>query len=122
MRIHHDYDKWYGQAYWRKSLKPTILARDPVCCHCKRAPSVVADHIKPHRGDRALFCDMKNLQGLCTRCHNKKTASEDGGFGNAPQQQRPAAPLTAQPNFGGMAGTTTSVGADAIDAALAGLI
>ncbi|MFC3058810.1 HNH endonuclease signature motif containing protein [Paenirhodobacter populi] len=28
------------------------------------------DHIKPHRGDQALFWDWRNLQALCAHCHN----------------------------------------------------
>ncbi|WP_423837057.1 HNH endonuclease [Sutterella wadsworthensis] len=40
------------------------------------------DHIKPHRGDPILLFDEKNLQALCHACHSRKTASEDGGFGN----------------------------------------
>ncbi|WP_349253802.1 HNH endonuclease signature motif containing protein [Bradyrhizobium sp. CB2312] len=33
-------------------------------------PAVVVDHIKPHRGDRALFWDKGNWQPLCTHHHN----------------------------------------------------
>lgn len=40
------------------------------------------DHIVPHRGDERLFRDEKNLQSLCRPCHSRKTAVEDGGFGN----------------------------------------
>jgi len=44
--------------------------------------AVVVDHIIPHRGDLALFWDEKNnWQALCHRCHSRKTAREDGGFG-----------------------------------------
>lgn len=41
------------------------------------------DHIIPHRGDDALRLALSNLQTLCNVCHSRKTASEDGGFGNA---------------------------------------
>lgn len=40
------------------------------------------DHIVPHRGDPELLYDEANLQSLCHECHSKKTAREDGGFGN----------------------------------------
>jgi 5-methylcytosine-specific restriction protein A len=30
-----------------------------------------------------LFWDRSNWQGLCHPCHSAKTATEDGGFGNA---------------------------------------
>jgi 5-methylcytosine-specific restriction protein A len=43
--------------------------------------AVVVDHIIPHKGDKALFWDSGNWQALCKRCHDVKTATEDGGFG-----------------------------------------
>lgn len=106
--------KWYHTAHWRK-LRGTVLARDPICKICKRVASNVADHIRPHRGIWALFCDLANLQGLCEECHNRKTATEDGGGGN---------PI-ADPNAPKMTGdsgkqfTATIVGDDALDRALA---
>ena len=78
-----EYEKWYKRAHWHR-LRTLVLARDPVCKICNRNESTIADHIKPHRGIWALFCDMLNLQGLCKECHDRKTASEDGGLGNAP--------------------------------------
>jgi 5-methylcytosine-specific restriction protein A len=42
----------------------------------------VVDHIKPHRGDMALFWDPNNWQGLTKADHDRKTATEDGGFGH----------------------------------------
>lgn len=45
------------------------------------------DHIEPHSGqDDPRFWDERNLQLLChTRCHPRKTATKDGGFGHAPK-------------------------------------
>lgn len=43
----------------------------------------VVDHIKPHRGDKVLFWDSANWQPLCKECHDRKTATEDGGFGRS---------------------------------------
>lgn len=43
------------------------------------------DHIIPHRGDQKLFWDKTNWQAMSGPCHSRKTASEDGGFGNAPK-------------------------------------
>lgn len=50
------------------------LRQHPLCVCCKangviRAAEVV-DHIRPHRGDRVIFWDSKNRQGLCGQCHN----------------------------------------------------
>jgi 5-methylcytosine-specific restriction protein A len=42
---------------------------------------MVVDHIVPHSGpDDPLFWDASNHQTLCEACHNRKTATEDGGF------------------------------------------
>ena len=78
----------YGRR-WRR-LRLMILARDPVCTcpldGCDHEPgrcvrgSEPVDHIVPkvRGGDDS----EENLQGLCAGCHSRKTAREDGGFGN----------------------------------------
>ena len=70
---------------WRK-LRNRFIAQHPHCAEClKRGVITMAtdvDHIIPHRGDARLLYDEANLQSLCKSCHSKKTASEDGGFGN----------------------------------------
>lgn len=43
--------------------------------------ATVVDHIVPHCGDPKLFWARENHQSLCQTCHNRKTATEDGGFG-----------------------------------------
>lgn len=76
----------YGSR-WQKA-RAAYLAAHPLCVdpHGEHAGRVVAadvvDHIIPHRGDKALFWDgQNNWQPLCKRCHDIKTAREDGGFG-----------------------------------------
>ena len=75
-----------GYTYkWSKAAK-AFLTQHPLCVRCEakgivRAAEVV-DHIIPHRGDQKLFWDASNWQALCKQCHDKKTATEDGGFGN----------------------------------------
>jgi 5-methylcytosine-specific restriction protein A len=71
---------------WTKA-RATYLRSRPLCLICKAAgrlvPATVVDHIIPHRGDQTLFWDKENnWQPLCKPCHDKKTATEDGGFGN----------------------------------------
>jgi 5-methylcytosine-specific restriction protein A len=66
---------------WRK-LRTLVLAEEPLCSICLVASATEVDHIIPHKGDDYLFWLRKNLQGLCKSCHSKKTAAEDGGFGN----------------------------------------
>lgn len=57
------------------------------CEECKELnrllPATVVDHIIPHKGDKILFWDPKNHQAMSKKCHDRKTAREDGGFGNA---------------------------------------
>ncbi len=42
-----------------------------------RAPELVADHRRPHRGDEALFWADGNLQCLCKGCHDGAKQSEE---------------------------------------------
>lgn len=63
------YRKWY-------------LQHHPICAICGKAAASVVDHIIPHKGDNTLFWDANNHQGACKRCHDIKTVTEDGGFGN----------------------------------------
>lgn len=68
---------------WRKA-REGFLAKHPLCAHHKLIdeiePATVVDHITPHRGNRELFWDRDNWQPLCKSCHDRKTATEDGGF------------------------------------------
>lgn len=77
--------KWLNSARYISSRK-NFLNRNPLCKKCsttiKPVLSNILDHVKPHKGDVVLFWDVNNWQALCKRCHDKKTASEDGGFGN----------------------------------------
>ena len=34
-------------------------------------PAQVTDHIKPHKGDEALFWDVSNWQSLCKQHHDR---------------------------------------------------
>ncbi|NVK56669.1 MAG: HNH endonuclease [Alteromonadaceae bacterium] len=69
----------YKSAAWKR-LRLFHLSRFPLCVECESVGLVVGatdvDHIKPHRGDRAIFFDQGNLQSLCKSCHSRKTAGE----------------------------------------------
>jgi 5-methylcytosine-specific restriction protein A len=69
---------------WRQASKQFLILH-PLCAECDRQGKTTAarvvDHIRPHRGDEQLFWDQDNWQPLCKKCHDRKTASEDGGFG-----------------------------------------
>ena len=67
------------------SLRALVLSEAHEQCAtkgCVQRASVV-DHVIPHHGSSALFFDRANLQALCKRCHDRKTAREDGGFGRS---------------------------------------
>ena len=70
-----------GYTYKWQQYSKQFLKQYPLCAVCG-APATVTDHIVPHKGDRDLFWDRFNHQPLCKRCHDRKTATEDGGFGN----------------------------------------
>lgn len=78
-------------ARWRRARK-RFLAENPLCVECLKegrlTPATRVDHIVPHKGDLKLFWDETNWQPLCESCHNKKTAREDGGFGNVYKQRQ----------------------------------
>lgn len=69
---------------WQKESK-AFLKRNPLCEECKQRGLVtlaeVVDHIQPHKGDQKLFWNHDNWQALCKRCHDSKTAREDGRWG-----------------------------------------
>lgn len=70
---------------WQK-LRAWYLGGNPLCVRClaqsRTVAATVVDHIVPHKGDEALLFDEGNMQSLCKRCHDRKTATEDGAFGN----------------------------------------
>ncbi|MGG0756253.1 HNH endonuclease signature motif containing protein [Brevibacillus laterosporus] len=78
-------------ARWRKA-RAGYLAGNPLCKKCLEKGKIIAatvvDHITPHKGDVVLFWDRNNWQGLCASCHSRKTAKEDGGFGNGKIPER----------------------------------
>jgi 5-methylcytosine-specific restriction protein A len=73
-------------AEWRREALRFLVDR-PLCeCELHQAkpdaPAArVVDHIKPHHGDPVLFWDRSNWQALAKRCHDRKTAIEDGRWG-----------------------------------------
>jgi 5-methylcytosine-specific restriction endonuclease McrA len=81
----HRVQAWYRSKGWKR-LRAKHLKQHPHCqCpHCagKYIPANVVHHIKPHRGNEALFWDEANLQSLTTTCHDRfKQSQEKGGHG-----------------------------------------
>lgn len=75
--------RWYKLARWRV-LRLQIFLRDGYRCQrkgCGRLEGntalLVCDHIRPHRGNAALFWDEANLQTLCKACHDADKQREE---------------------------------------------
>ena len=74
----------YGSR-WKK-VRHNYLTKNPLCVIClekgKTVMAKVVDHKIAHKGRYTLMWDESNFQALCVVCHNRKTATEDGGFGH----------------------------------------
>lgn len=75
---------WYNTKAWR-DLRWSVLVDEMFTCRrcgfTGDSPVMVADHIKPHRGNRDLFFDRNNLQCLCKQCHDRDKQKEERGHG-----------------------------------------
>lgn len=75
-----EYHGWYLLPIWTDDLRPAQLLREPFCRECAergiRTRATVVDHVRPFRGDWALFVDPANHQSLCKHHHDQKTAGE----------------------------------------------
>ena len=68
---------------WEKARK-TYLATHPLCVMFNREgharAATLVDHIIPHKGDTALFWDVRgNWQALCKPHHDKDKQREERG-------------------------------------------
>ncbi len=71
----------YTRRWYR--YREGYLQAHPLCINfddCRR-PAEVIDHIKPVAAG-GEFWDAENHQAMCKSCHDRKTATEDGGFGH----------------------------------------
>ena len=75
-----------GYSYKWQQARKGFLAKHPLCAECGGQGRIAAatdlDHIIPHKGDKDAFWTRSNWQALCHPCHSRKTATEDGGWGN----------------------------------------
>lgn len=73
--------KWYSLKRWKDMRERVLLAAMYTCAMCGRlegnTAKLVADHIKPHRGNPVLFWNESNLQVLCSECHSSVKQSEE---------------------------------------------
>lgn len=74
------YSQWYADRRWR-AKRALQLQIEPLCRFCHErgllTPATIADHIEPHRGDRALFWNGE-IQSLCGTCHSSVKQREEG--------------------------------------------
>ena len=70
-----------NSAAWR-ALRSQVLAMEPLCRECKRRGTTRGASHVDHVNNDPSNNDLSNLQPLCPPCHSRKTAAEDGGFGN----------------------------------------
>ena len=76
------YRAWYKTPIW-KAIRLNQLSTHPLCCMCEAEGRVtvatVCDHIKPHKGDWALFVGGP-FQSLCASHHSSDAQRiEKGG-------------------------------------------
>ena len=81
----NSYQRGYNGRWKRESR--LFLRANPICVCDGQAQgcngeATVTDHRIPHKGDPALFWDATNWQPMSKVCHDRKTATEDGAFGN----------------------------------------
>ena len=66
---------WYKTSRWQRLRWQVLTDAMFTCAMCRRleglSRNLVADHIRPHRGNDALFWDRENLQCLCRSCHDR---------------------------------------------------
>lgn len=72
----------YKTVRWRRLRWQVLREALFTCARCGAnrgddTSQLVADHIRPHRGDEALFWDRANLQCLCKPCHDGAKQSEE---------------------------------------------
>lgn len=68
----------YSSSRWTR-LSLLFRKQNPLCVNCLKngivEPSKVVDHIVPVNHNGAIW-DTNNMQALCIRCHNTKSAVE----------------------------------------------
>jgi 5-methylcytosine-specific restriction protein A len=80
--------EWHNlyKSYRWRNARLRYLMEHPLCVECERIGRLISgntiNHIIPHKGNYDLFWNESNWETLCKRCHDRRTATYDGGFGN----------------------------------------
>ena len=72
-RNDQEHTKIYSTKAWKTTRRNALYRDEGWCVICKEAPAVLVDHIKEIKDGGEPYL-LSNLQSLCARCHNKKTA------------------------------------------------
>jgi len=76
---------FYQSKQWKMMRKRMFAKHKGLCVKCKENDKIVladvVDHIIPYKVDKNKRLDEKNLQTLCHRCHNQKTAEDSRKYG-----------------------------------------
>ena len=72
-------DPFYLTPAWRR-LRAEVLKRDLLCVLCNTNRATHADHIKPRRLFPQLELAASNIRGLCTSCHNSRSARQYSSY------------------------------------------
>lgn len=94
-------DPRYSTARWQK-VRALHLRDKPLCVECEKKGIIkqanVLDHVIPHRINGSIdFFDSSNHQGLCTRCHNSKSAIERKAYDYNTKDSKPEVILVYGP-------------------------
>lgn len=65
---------FYQSAEWRSLVADLKVIRGPWCEKCGAGGRIIGDH-KVERKDGGADLDPDNVELLCMRCHNRKTAA-----------------------------------------------
>jgi 5-methylcytosine-specific restriction protein A len=75
----NNFKQFYNSTAWKK-IRKAVLWQEPLCRMCDDKNETTAatevDHIVPLTEDWSKRLDRANLQALCSRCHQAKTAKE----------------------------------------------
>lgn len=91
------YRHLYKTSAWRNG-RLAFLAQNPLCTRCKAngrtTAATVVNHIKPHKGDLALFFSWENWEPVCKPHHDGLIQSDEktGYLKGSDAQGRPRDP------------------------------
>jgi 5-methylcytosine-specific restriction enzyme A len=72
--------EFYHSKEWQRVRQAALMRDNYLCQDCLKekriTPADVVDHIVPVKVDWSKRLSLDNLQSLCHRCHNRKTAED----------------------------------------------